>query len=603
MAGLLSDIGESAYVRGEAKLTPSAWAAENVLLDRRMTADPGMYSVSKTPYAEAVMDFVLTRDFDELWIQKSSRVGMTEAVLNILRWMPSNWPGNALYAIDSVDEMRNVTEKRLLPTLMATNQLEQGDTRQKAYSFPHMSMFFAGGGAAGAFENKNLRLGICDEFDDAPLNRQKGPTIGDLLRERIKDSPDGKIIILGKPKLGWQGPLAREVATGTCDRYFVRCPVCGHMQTLEWNSVEFSHCRMKSGKWDYGKIEAETWYQCVSPSKCKLTWHEHQKQMLAKENGAEWRATNPEPVPKKRTMQIGDLYSPFEKASWNRLAMDWCSASGDPSKRSSFRVNKLGEAKRPKQTGGELRDAILGLRAGVEYGPEADPIKWCEGMEFRIGASFERHEVLRLPFAPDLILLSADRQEDCYKFVTMAFSKEGDLAALVDYGEVMVHDQEMISLYQKTYLDKDGNEYPIHGGFVDSGFDTMSVYDMTLAASEAGITTVRPSMGMASSQVRGDHVRREIEHDGRMIWRYDYSDFALTSSVVLSCIRQRRRPRLIMPDDIDQHPDLLRELSNKMLQEKGLTSKWVKEEGKLGDDYFDALKLSILYWNIAKLEI
>lgn len=604
MDGILTDLSSAAQVRGEKKLTPAQWAEKNVALDRRMTSDPGMYSVAKTPYAEAVMDFVLDREFEELWIQKSSRVGMTEAVLNILRWMPSNWPGNALYAIDSVDEMRNVTEKRLLPTLVSTNQIDAGDTRQKAYSFPHMSFFFAGGGAAGAFENKNLRLGICDEFDDAPLNRQRGPNIGDLLRERIKDSPDGKIIILGKPKLGWNGPLAREVSTGTMDRYFVNCPVCGHSQTLEWQSVMFDHCKMKSGQWDFAKVEGETFYQCGSKARCRLTWHEHQRAMLAKENGAEWRATNPRPTPKKRTMQIGDLYSPFEKASWNRLAMDWCGASGDPQKRSSFRVNKLGEAKRPKQTGAELKAAVLGLRSGTEYGPEGeDPQIWCEGMDYRIGASFERQDVMRIPFTPDIVLLSSDRQEDCYKWITMAFRKQSDLAAVIDYGECLVSEQEVVSLYQQTYFDRDGGEHEIHGGFIDSGFDTHQVYDTTLAASANGTKIVRPSMGMASSQVRGDSIKREVQHDGKIVFRYDYSDFALTSSVVLSCMRQRRRPRLIMPDDLDLHPELLRELSNKALLEKGLTSKWVKAESGVPDDYFDSLKLSILFWNIIKVEL
>ena len=69
-------------------LSVSKWSGENVRLAPEASPfSPGLYDSSWTPHCEAIMDSYNDTDFDEEHICKSSQVGLTEAMFNIIRYV------------------------------------------------------------------------------------------------------------------------------------------------------------------------------------------------------------------------------------------------------------------------------------------------------------------------------------------------------------------------------------------------------------------------------------------------------------------------------------------------------------------------------------
>ncbi|MDR1304272.1 MAG: phage terminase large subunit family protein [Verrucomicrobiales bacterium] len=582
VAGVLGDIYK-------ARTTDNVWqwAENNVFLDESMSpAFPGFYDSSLTPYARLAQEFATDQytnaeftvsgapHFDECVIMKSSQLGLTESVLNIIRYLVANAPCHIAYIIDSFAEAQKMSKTRLQPSLQKCPATAQAISAN-ADDFGNLTMYLRGmvihmlgSYSSGALANKPIGLIVLDELDKhQPNPRGEAETI-DLARDRLKTT-GGKLVALSTPvtdrHVTW-----REYKTGTQHQLHVPCPHCGDRQPLVFEHVRFAHCKDLTGEYDLERVLRETFYECRA---CHQPINESQKNRMVA--AGVWRQSNPQPIPRKLSVHISDLYSPF--VAWGKLAVEFIQANrgGDLSKLQHFRNNRLGlpfVQERAEVSGND----VLKLRGAYKRG--------------------------QCPFAPCLVTMCVDKQEDVLKYTKAGFKPNGEMA-VIDYGYTLV-DYEL--------LDRADEEIEILGatekcavklGLIDEGFKALEVRDF-VAQTDGRFFA---SKGRGGIQVKQTVAVSRTPHKDQYLDVYHYDDDNFKKLLYLQRIAKHdkivrgeiRVPRLWLPADVEPH--FVAELvSEKLVEEadkRGYSRFiWTKKDGDK-NDFGDTLKMHLVIWH------
>jgi Phage terminase large subunit (GpA) len=530
------------------------WADDNnVYLDSRSTAQPQWYASRQTPWTRAFMETATDPRWREDHVMKSSRVGFTEAGLNILRFMPEHMAGQALYAIDSAKEVKSISIDRLIPTLrnLPNNPLtaDPDDVSQQRIRLRAMTIHLAGSYSEGTFRNKYLRVAILDEVEAVDGVLEEG-SLHDMARSRQNDVPDAKLFSLSKP-VEWRSDHHKEVVSGTLEAYLVPCPHCGTFQELSrdgsspthslriegisrplrdpaGNSLSpprcgrliFDHAKDILGEWDYSAVEASTTYECVA---CATPIREHdplppdaarhfpgddpvrhagaielRARLATGETlpckasmvlAGQWLQTNPRPIPRKRSRHISDLYSLHAEVSWGKLARIFLQARADP----------------------DLLKHAINNHDGLPYRPAAAEI--TDEMVLECRSPYRRSHT---PFVPHVCILGADTQDAVWKYTVAAFRLTGEVA-VVRYGMATSPAELIAELDSPVLLENDPNRaFPLLLGFVDAGgHRTEEVYDLFYASHRRLLSCYgRPKdIAVRSTVWKGQTTHRLRPHD------------------------------------------------------------------------------------------
>lgn len=579
------------------------WGDRNILLRKEESQDfSGPYSSSMTPYTRFLQEFATgqfsenieflpgyeDQRWDEFIQMKSSQTGFTLAVLVIICFFVAVEKKNVLYSIDSREEARRISKKRLQPMLAdcpetrAAISEDEDDMSNLTMFLLGMVIYLIGSHSEGAFANKSASLVIVDEADIHPEPMHGMPETVDLARDRMKAVSDGKLILLSKPKT--EGNVTyREFATGTRHKCFVPCPHCNHYQELVWERVRFDHCKDLAGEYDTQRVERETFYECEL---CHQAIEEKHKSAMLEAH--RWRQTNPRPKPGKISAHISDLYSPFDKSQMGRLANEWIEAQKSITKLIKFMTSRLGLPWRT-QTSERTSSDIMNLRAGYARGS-------C-------------------PISPFFTAVAADTQDDVKKWVKGCFSRSGDLY-VVDWGFTLSFDELNDVLSDPVPVHPPLGWVPAHGldgietvtglvGIIDEGGHlTSEVRNFCLRS--AGRWW--PCKGRGGIQVRKTVNESTAEVQGVTIPVYHYDDDDFKKQLYMQRIGKAQRvrdgkekiPTIYLPDDITG--ELIDELvSEKLTHEKDnygfKREKW-KKDPSVPNDFGDAIKELLVIWYV-----
>lgn len=335
---LLAQIAREERGRGFAplpKLTVSEWA-DTYRIVPSYSAEPGKWVTAKTPYLREVMDSFSDPAVNKVVFMKCSRIGATEAGLNVIGYFIAQEPSPIFIVQPTVDDAKDFSKEQLGPTIEETPALkekvadqtsrESGNTIQ-AKVFAGGALYLVGANSPRGFRRRTARLIVLEEVDGYPPS---AGTEGDqvLLAERRATTFQHrrKIYLNSSPTL--KGPVEEggsrieaEYQTSDQRRYFVDCPHCGHAQVLTWGQL----------RWD-GTAAPE--YCCVGCG--VLIAESHKFAMIA---GGRWVATNPgHPT---RGYHINAMYSPW--VTWGELRDEFVAAGSDPGKLQVFVNTALGE--------------------------------------------------------------------------------------------------------------------------------------------------------------------------------------------------------------------------------------------------------------------
>jgi len=225
------------------RLTVSEWADRCRVLGQE-NAEPGRWNTDRTPYLRGIMDAFNDPNVEDITIMKSTQLGGTEAMLNMLGYIVDQDPGPTLYVMPREPDAKSFSAKRILPMLQLSDALSQhltkntDDLSRLELTLSRMTIYLAGANSPAALSSRPIKNLLFDETDKYPTFSGKEADPIELATERTKTFWNRKICKASTPTTE-SGYINREYQLSDRRQYFVPCPHCGKMQALVWHQVKF----------------------------------------------------------------------------------------------------------------------------------------------------------------------------------------------------------------------------------------------------------------------------------------------------------------------------------------------------------------------------
>lgn len=437
-------------IRPAPRLTVSQWSDKNRVLSSVASSEPGRWKTDRTPYLREIMDALgVYSDVQEVVFKKGSQIGATEAAFNMIGYYIDMAPCPIMNVMPTRESAIKNSTTRFDPMVLASPALankvapEGVKTKKNSMlqkSFPGGVLIFCGANSAAPLRSTPVAVLVLDEVDNMPISVAGEGSPIDLARARTRNFPRKKIFILSTPTKQGVSQITTEYESTDMRKWFVPCPHCGQMQTLEWEQI----------KWDPGKPHTAK-YECCG---CRELIAERYKTAMLR--AGRWIATAPQnATPRKAGFFLNSLASPLGWLGWDECADQWEKAAGDPDKEMVFYNTILGEA----------------------YEEKGEVPPWKE-----LFARRENYPTYRPPAQVCLITAGVDVQQDRLEVEIVGWYA-GRRSYSIDY-RVLPGDTSgpevwaaLGQIVDERWERADGVELPLSRMCIDSGYRTTDVYD------------------------------------------------------------------------------------------------------------------------------
>lgn len=620
------------------------FAAEHIFLGGNSSLLKRFYDPALTPYTKLFQEaatnqfsYVPLEDWwlrnlmesgqrvDEFFALKSSQSGFTQAAINIIVYLTKFLSGRGLYCIDSRDKAGKLCKLRLLPLLkeICASQVSDNEDDLGTYWIEMAEWVWemVGSYSAGVFSEKALSHAFLDDVEYMVTEGGKrgmldGVHIIDHCRSRFTTADEHFLAVFSKPDIE-KSIFVENCKGGSQHRYFVPCPYCNGIQFLKRKSLRYDkrECKDLIGTYDLDAVERYTTVRCEHCGKdIEESWKPRmvgEGYYLPKSREDRVRDRDPLLVPRRLSVHVNDMISPFAEVKWGRIARQLIEAENNPEKLKFVITNHFAEPWQEKAISLKA-DQVKALIAGKK-----DVYGRVHGEAAGIGA-YNRGEC---PFIPVAITATADRQLDKKKWTLCAWKLDGS-CALLEYGatlsEEALHDLNsyptahhggpIVCLLNPELQMFAGYGIDSGGCLIDSGYETFEVYDFC----DTSGWRWYPSKGVGGLTGAGYLVEGKQDFkDGRGILRYNYNDYAIKVAFYKGKIALHSHPKadvrkpsnLYLPRDVGD--DFIIELLSESLQPvkskiAGSTSRmeWVHDTSVGPNDWGDAMKMQYVLWQI-----
>ena len=332
------------FLRGmapEPTLSVSEWADTYRVLSSTASAEPGQWRTSRTPYLREIMDCLSPLyPAQRIVVQAGAQIGKTECGNNWIGYVIHRSPGPMLMVQPTVEVAKRVSKQRIAPMIEATPVLRErvaesrsrdsGNTVQ-VKEFDGGLLIITGANSGAGLRSMPIRFLFMDEVDEYPgdVDGQGDPVL--LAEKRTANFTRRKILLTSTPTIKGLSRIEREFLASDQRRYFIPCPVCGHMDFLTWRDL--GHHRIE---WAEGR--PETAHMVCSGCGAQVD-ERHKTEMLER---GEWRPTVAGDV-NTVGFHLSGLYSPLGWKSWAECATEFLAAKDDPFKLKTWINTVLGE--------------------------------------------------------------------------------------------------------------------------------------------------------------------------------------------------------------------------------------------------------------------
>ncbi len=368
----------------------SDWAERHRVLSRAQTNAPGPLRNSSAPYLIGIMDALGLDGIEEIDVQKSAQIGVSEALRSWIGRSADEDPDPCLFVFPNESAGRKIIKRRITPLFTSTKRLRglltESPRDLKASSIELSNGFFLQLGFSGSptslKSDPQRRIGL-DEVDDfAEFAGHSADPLSMAEKRTITYGDRRELFVVSTPTTE-NGVISRRRSSAPIQlRYFVPCPECGLYQELvfdrlKWEKPEGEPDREKQA----AHIEAENacWYECrdccekidnnqkatmvrrgawatedVGP---RLKWSEPDKHIQAPD-GTVWQPGGCIRVEWPAGRRIGFLVSALYClwVDWVNIAGDWLRSQGDVGALMDFYNQVLGLP---------FKEHVITPRAGV----------------------------------------------------------------------------------------------------------------------------------------------------------------------------------------------------------------------------------------------
>lgn len=267
-------------------LSVSQWAVEYRVLSREDSASPGRWSTDARPYQVEIMDACSTPRIQFVTVVGCSQWGKTQILNNVVGHRIHINPGPMMVVTPTVQAGEKWSKTRFMPMVRDCPELAArvGDGRSSSNTilekqFPGGLLVTVGANVPTGLASQPIRDLLMDEIDRIQDDASAGEE-GDfesLAEARTADYEGRRLIYrCSTPTIRNHSRSEKSWVESDQRRWFVACPHCGHLQTLDFRNVQF-------------KDRPEPVYAC-SGGGCEITEQQLRKVVLA----GEWRATRPD---------------------------------------------------------------------------------------------------------------------------------------------------------------------------------------------------------------------------------------------------------------------------------------------------------------------
>lgn len=432
-------------------LTVSEWADQHRKLPET-AAEPGPWRTSRAPYLREIMDAFSNEKVRRVVFMKGVQLGGSEVLLNTIGYFIDQDPAPILYVQVSAGDAQNFSKERIAPMIRECPVLREKVAPPKSRDSGNTidSKDFPGGhlGVVGANSPSKLRarprrVVLFDDVDAFPASAgDEGDPI-ELGVKRTSTFWNSKVGIVSTPTISDLSRIEKAYDQTDRSQYWVPCPHCEHMQTLEFENLKWETDEEGDEKEHHPDTAR---YLCEG---CGTLIHERHKPKMLEEG--EWRARDDDP--RQRGFHLNDLYSPW--VEWETIVREFLEAKGHPEKLQVFVNTRLGEAFDEK---GQQLDTEPLLRRREEYPPEP------------------------LPEGVALVTAGVDVQADRLECELVGWGP-GEESWSLDYfripGDPSVSDvwKDLDDILGRRFMHPVGVKIPVAATCVDSGYMTQQVYD------------------------------------------------------------------------------------------------------------------------------
>ena len=370
----------------------SEWADNYRVLSSESSAEPGQWVTAKAPYEKAIMDAISDPHTPRICVQKASQLGITDsAILNPIGYFMDQEPCPILVVQPTIEIGEAFSTDRLAPMLRDSPRLRDkvSDTRSRDASNTLRRKSFKGGyvaiggaNSAASLSGRPVRVVLLDEVDRYPASAGTEGNPLQLAIARTTAFWNRKVVMISSPGLAGISHIEREMAESTQEHWYLPCPMCEHMQVLDWDRIRFS----------------DLTHEC---SEC----HSFSEKWRWLTGEGEWRAHRP--IDKfgnkvtTRGFYLSGLYNPW--VEWDVLRDEFIRAAasakeGDIEPMKAFRNTRLGllhedtgqsididlYSHRREIYQAEVPEGVLVLTAGVDVGERQlnyEIVGWGRGKE------------------------------------------------------------------------------------------------------------------------------------------------------------------------------------------------------------------------------
>ena len=287
------------------------WAERNIQLDSRLTARPGLYNTTWTPYVRGVLEALADPGVHTVTLCWGSQTGKTLTLAIWLAYRIANDPAPALLVMPNADLARSYSETRLTPIFEKCKPVKRlfpqdmDDLKILEMQFATMTLSLVGSNSPANLSSRPICICVLDELDSFAAPSEKDAAAYSLALERTKAFPQRKHVLTSTPTLN-TGDIWINYQAGTQETFHVPCHSCGEFQAMEFGQIRWDEtARSEDGKWDMRKVTETAAYYCT---KCDAPWSERNRRQSIEQG--KWVGANASSEVGRRSFRLPSWYSP-----------------------------------------------------------------------------------------------------------------------------------------------------------------------------------------------------------------------------------------------------------------------------------------------------
>lgn len=318
------------------ELKISEWADSYRMLSSEAASKAGQWKTSFAEYQREMMDVVCDRRVERIIVRKSSQVGASEILNNIIGYYIHQDPSPILLLQPTLDFAEEYAKDRISPMIRNCKALREkiparhdGNTLTHK-NFPGGRLTITGANSTVQLASRSIRILCIDEVD-----RMRPTNEGDackLAEKRTTTFFNRKIYYTSTPTNEGASRIDDLFEDSDQRHYYVPCPICGHFQILVWKRIEW---KKKDGE-HYPETAYYTCLECDGVIQSR-----HRDRMVKK---GKWKAH--EKFLKTAGFQINELYSPWRK--WWETVSEYLEARRSEETLQVWTNTAMGESHRAK---------------------------------------------------------------------------------------------------------------------------------------------------------------------------------------------------------------------------------------------------------------